>query len=433
MTQLNDVAAEQAVLGAMMLSPGAIEAALEVVTSRDFYRPDHAVLFAAITAAYAAEQPTDIVAMGAQLRTSGELAKVGGPGYLHDLIATVPTASNAGWYAKVVADFARRRRVSEAAIRIHQMANDTERAVDAMVEQVQAELHEATAVRRSSDPVEFSVVLDAALERAMDITGDRRGISTGLGALDDAIGGLKPGQLVIIGGRPGAGKSVLACDIARAAAIWHGVPTLLFSLEMTRAEVGARILSAMCEVDLSHLLHGTLRADQRQHVQSRVLELRSSPLTVDDAPSLDLLTIRSTARRQRQRRGLGLVIVDYLQLIATTTRRENRVQEVAEFSSGLKALARELEVPVVAAAQLNRASEIRSDKRPQLSDLRESGQIEADADVVILLHRPDQNDRRSERSGLVDLILAKNRHGPQDVVTAVAQLEYARFVDGDIP
>lgn len=429
---LDDVNAEQAVLGAMLLSPTAVEAVCETLTSADFYRPGHGELFACITAAYAADQPTDVTTTHAALLAAGSLGRVGGAGYLHDLIATVPTAANAGWYAQIVADLARRRRLAEAAVRIHSFASDLQRPVDSAVDLAQAELHQAT-TRRTSALATLGQVLEETLVHAEDETGRQRGISTGLGVLDDAIGGLKPGQLVVIGGRPGAGKSVLACDIARAAAVWHSVPTLLFSLEMSRVEVGARILSAMCEIDLRHILNGNLRGDQRQHLRSRTDALRAAPLVVDSTPALDLGTIRATARRQQARRGLGLVIVDYLQLIAGATRRENRVQEVAEFSTGLKALARELAVPVVAAAQLNRASEVRSDRRPQLSDLRESGQIEADADVVILLHRPDQNDRESKRKGEVDLILAKNRHGPQDVVTAIAQLHFARFVDGDLP
>lgn len=430
---LSDTTAEQAILGAMMLTPSAIETVAEIVTSRDFYRPGHATLYAHLVGSWAAGRPTDPIAMANALTAAGDLARVGGAGYLHDLIATVPTAANAPWYARTVADLARRRRLVEASIRIHAFATNLESTADAAVDASQAELHAATAMLSKGDPASLGDVLDAALERAFDETAQQRGVSTGLGILDDAIGGMKPGHLVIVGGRPGAGKSVLVCDMARAAAIWHGVPTLLFSLEMSRAEVGARILAASCEINLKRIMRGELRADQRQLLTSRADDLRLSPLTVDDTPQLDLGTIRSTARRAAQRRGLGLLIVDYLQLIGTSIRRDNRVQEVAELSTGLKALARELNVPVVAAAQLNRASEIRSDKRPQLSDLRESGQIEADADVVILLHRPDLNDRHSQRAGLVDLILAKNRHGPTDVVTAVAQLEYARFVDGDIP
>lgn len=428
----NDVAAEQAVLGSMLLSPPVLEAVAEILTVGDFYRPGHGLLFAHLTAAYSAGLPTDALTIADALRSAGDLQRAGGGGYLHDLIASVPTAANATWYARTVADLARRRRLADAAVRIASFAADPERSLDAAVDAAQAELHAATQTRRSGDPASLGDVLDAALERAFDPDARQRGVSTGLGILDDAIGGLTPGQLIVVGGRPGAGKSVLVCDMARAAAMWHDVPTLVFSLEMSRAEVGARILAAVCEINLKHILHGNLRSDQAQHLRSRAEDLRSSPLTVDDSPQLDIGAIRATARRQAQRKGLGLVIVDYLQLIGTTSRRDNRVQEVAELSTGLKALARELQVPVVAAAQLNRASEIRSDKRPQLSDLRESGQIEADADVVILLHRPDQNDPRSERAGLVDLILAKNRHGPTDVVTAVAQLEYARFVDGDI-
>lgn len=433
MSSPHDIDAEQAVLGAMLLSPSAIEAVSDVVTAVDFYRPGHGVLFTCLIQAWVAEQPTDPVAMVGTLTATGDLGRVGGVGYLHDLIASVPTAANAAWYAKTVVDHARRRRLAEAAVRIHSFASDATMPVDTAVDRAQAELHTATATRYTGQPAPIGDVLDAALELALDDSGTHRGVSTGLGILDDAIGGMKPGQLIVVGGRPGSGKSVLACDMARAAALWHRVPTLLFSLEMSRAEVGARILAAVCEINLRHILHGSLRGDQKQKLRSMTETLRSSPLVVDDTAQLDLAAIRATARRTTQRRGLGLVIVDYLQLIAPMTRRDSRVQEVAEMSTGLKSLARELALPVVAAAQLNRASEARSDRRPQLSDLRESGQIEADADVVILLHRPDQNDRNSRRAGLVDLILAKNRHGPVDVVTAVAQLEFARFVDGDIP
>lgn len=431
---LADVNAEQAVLGAMMLSGSAAEMVIETgIRSSDFYRPAHATIYAAITVALATGEPTDMVAIAHALASTGELTRVGGAPYLHTLIASVPTAANGGWYAQVVHGFAARRRLVESAVRIAQVAQDLSRDVPDAVNAAQSILHAATVADTRSSVDRIGDLVDAALDDILSDRGPERGLSTGLGSLDDVIGGLKPGQLVIVAGRPGGGKSVVGMDMARAAAIHRGVPTAVFSLEMTKTELMQRVFAAECGVNLTRIMNGGLHDEERARLHAGALRIRKAPMFVDDTAPNDLGSIRSTARRIQQRSGLGLIVVDYLQLVRAAVARDSRHQEVGEVSSGLKLLAKELGVPVVAACQLNRNSESRTDRRPALSDLRESGSLEQDADVVILLHRPDYHDPEHERAGEIDLILGKNRHGPQETVTAAAQLDKVRVVDFDVP
>ena len=425
---LADIEAEQIVLGSMMLSAKAADQITEILTSSDFYRPSHALVFSAITACLAAGDPADAKAVGYRLAETGDLVKVGGGPYLHDLVQAPPSAANGPYHARKVAEFAHRRRIVEACTMGIQDARRLGEDTAAVIERVQSTVHAATTNRESST-VSFTDILDDTLAEIFDEDGPQRGLSTGIGALDDVIGGLKPGQLVIVAGRPGGGKSVLCNDLVRAASIRQTEPVGVFSLEMGRAEVQKRLLSAEAGVDLSHIMNGPLTGWEREKIRARADELRGLFLNIDDTAGADLAYIRSTCRRIQADTGLGLVIVDYLQLVTSPAGIDNRAQAVGEISRGLKILARELGVPVVAAAQINRASESRSDRRPQLSDLRESGSIEQDADVVILLHRPDYHDPEHERAGEIDLIVGKNRNGPIETVTAIAQLHYSRIVD----
>jgi replicative DNA helicase len=241
--------------------------------------------------------------------------------------------------------------------------------------------------------------------------------------------GLHPGQLVIVAGRPSLGKSALAVDFLRSAAIKHGLPSCIFSLEMGRNEITMRLLSAESRVPLHSMRSGTMTDQDWTRLARRMGEVSSAPLFIDDSPNMSLMEIRAKCRRLKQRHDLRLVIVDYLQLMSSPRRVENRQQEVSEFSRSLKLLAKELDVPVVALSQLNRGPEQRADKKPQLSDLRESGSLEQDADVVILLHREDAYERESPRAGEADLIVAKHRNGPTATVTVAFQGHYSRFVD----
>lgn len=429
---LADVAAEQIVLGAMMLSQRAADEVLEILTSADFYQPAHAAIYVSLLAALAGGEPTDPTALAGRLLTTGDLQRVGGGPYLHDLVTSVPMAANATYYARMVADFAIRRRIAESAVRIHQVAADLQTEVPDVVNGSQALLHAACQDRDRKSATQFGDGLEDLVEEVLQPAGPDRGLSTGVGALDDSIGGLKPGQLVVVAGRPGVGKSVLLVDFARSA-VRRGKPVLLFSLEMSRNEIRKRVLAAECEINLSRILHGGLRPYEAERLRSKWTDLRGVPFHIDDSPQTDLAAIRGAARRLQQRHGLALVAVDYLQLMTSARREDSRVQEVGAISRGLKLLAKELELPVVAAAQLNRLSEMRSDKRPQLADIRESGSVEQDSDIVILLHRPDYHEPEHVRAGEIDLIIAKNRNGPQETVTAIAQLDKSRIVDAGVP
>jgi replicative DNA helicase len=425
---LHDADAEQVVLGALMIAPTVADDVLEIITTADFYQPSHATIYAHLVANHAAGNPVDPVATAHSLDTAGELQRIGGVTYLHTLVAAVPTVANASWYARIIANHAIRRRIITAATGICHDAAQLERDVPDVANRSQQAILEATAPRQRSQVTTLAALVDDETEPLLDPDAPRRGLTTGLGSLDEIIGGLKPGQLVIVAGRPGTGKSVLCVDIARAN-IRRDVPVLLMSLEMHRSEILARIYAAEAEVSLYRLLNGGLDDHERARVRYTTGRLRPLPMHIDTTRSCDLGVIRSAARKLKARHGLGLLVVDYLQLMTPTGRHERRDLELGEISRGLKLLAGDLDIPIVAAAQLNRAAEARPGKLPQLSDLRESGSFEQDADIAVLLHRPDYHDQENPRAGEIDLIVAKNRNGPQGTVTAAAQLQYARFVD----
>ena len=430
-TPPQDIAAEQCVLGGMMLSKDAIADVVEVLRGPDFYKPAHQAVYDAIIDLYGRGEPADAVTVAAELSKRGEIARIGGAPYLHTLISSVPTAANAGYYAKIVQERAILRRLVEAGTRIVQLAYSTGDADD-VVDQAQAEVYAVTERRASEDYLRLSEIMEGALDEIDAINsrgGQLTGVPTGFADLDQLTNGLHPGQLVIVAGRPSLGKSALAVDFLRSAAIKHGLPSCIFSLEMGRNEITMRLLSAESRVPLHSMRSGTMTDQDWTRLARRMGEVSSAPLFIDDSPNMSLMEIRAKCRRLKQRHDLRLVIVDYLQLMSSPRRVENRQQEVSEFSRSLKLLAKELDVPVVALSQLNRGPEQRADKKPQLSDLRESGSLEQDADVVILLHREDAYERESPRAGEADLIVAKHRNGPTATVTVAFQGHYSRFVD----
>jgi replicative DNA helicase len=430
-TPPQDVAAEQCVLGGMMLSKDAIADVVEVLRGPDFYKPAHQAVYDAIIDLYGRGEPADAVTVAAELSKRGEIARIGGAPYLHTLISSVPTAANAGYYAKIVQERAILRRLVEAGTRIVQLAYSTGDADD-VVDQAQAEVYAVTERRASEDYLRLSEIMEGALDEIDAINsrgGQLTGVPTGFADLDQLTNGLHPGQLVIVAGRPSLGKSALAVDFLRSAAIKHGLPSCIFSLEMGRNEITMRLLSAESRIPLHSMRSGTMTDQDWTRLARRMGEVSSAPLFIDDSPNMSLMEIRAKCRRLKQRHDLRLVVVDYLQLMSSPRRVENRQQEVSEFSRSLKLLAKELDVPVVALSQLNRGPEQRADKKPQLSDLRESGSLEQDADVVILLHREDAYERESPRAGEADLIVAKHRNGPTATVTVAFQGHYSRFVD----
>ncbi|HEY5335954.1 MAG TPA: replicative DNA helicase [Mycobacteriales bacterium] len=437
-TPPQDLNAEQSVLGGMLLSRDAIADVVEVLRPGDFYRPAHQLVYDAVLDLYGRGDPVDGVTVADALQKAGTLARAGGAPYLATLISSVPTAANAGYYARIVAEKAVLRRLVEAGTRIVQMGyaadagSDGTGTADEAVDRAQAAVYEVTERRVNEDYQPLELLLPptlAELEAIEGHDGTMSGVPTGFADLDALANGLHPGQLVVVAARPAIGKSTLGLDFARSAAIAHGQCAAIFSLEMSRSEITMRLLSAEARVGLAAMRAGRLTDDDWTRLARRMGQMSTAPLYIDDSPNLTMMEIRAKARRLKQRKDLKLIILDYLQLMSSPRRVESRQQEVSEISRQCKLLAKELEVPIVAISQLNRSSEQRQDKKPMLSDLRESGAIEQDADVVILLHREDAYEKESPRAGEADFIVAKHRNGPTGVVTVAFQGHYSRFVD----
>jgi len=429
-TPPHDIAAEQCVLGGMMLSKDAISDVLEVIKAADHYRPAHQIVHETILDLYGRGEPADPITVAAELTKRGEIAKVGGAPYLHTLIASVPTAANAGYYARIVRERAILRRLVEVGTRIVQLGYAGDADADELVDRAQAEVYGVTERRGTDDYLPLSEIMTEALVEIESIgsrNGTMTGVPTGFADLDALTNGLHAGQMIVIAARPALGKSTMALDLARAASIKHGLTSVIFSLEMSRNEITMRLLSAEARVSLQAMRTGQMNEDDWAKLARRMSEVAHAPMFIDDSPNMSMMEIRAKCRRLKQQHDLRLVIIDYLQLMTSPKRVENRQQEVSELSRSLKLLAKELNVPVI--AQLNRGPEQRTDKRPMLSDLRESGSIEQDADVVILLHREDAYERESPRAGEADFIVAKHRNGPTTTVTVAFQGHYSRFVD----
>jgi replicative DNA helicase len=429
-----DLTAEQSVLGGMMLSKDAIADVVEVLRPGDFYRPAHQLVYDCVLDLYSRGEPADAVTVAAELERRGELRRVGGAPYLHTLIATVPTAANASYYAEIVAEKATLRRLVEAGTRIVQLGYSGAEGADIneIVDRAQSSIYEVTERRMSEDYVALEELLQPTMDEIDAIAsrgGTSLGVPTGFADFEAVTNGLHPGQMIIIAARPGIGKSTLGLDFARSCSIAHRMTSVIFSLEMSRTEIVMRMLSAEAKIRLQDMRGGRMTDDDWTRLARRMSEVSEAPLFVDDSPNMTMMEIRAKARRLKQRHDLKLIVVDYMQLMTSGKRVESRQQEVSEFSRQLKLLAKELEVPVIAISQLNRGPEQRTDKRPMLADLRESGSLEQDADMVILIHRPDAFERDDPRAGEADLILAKHRAGPTATITVAHQLHYSRFAD----
>lgn len=433
----HSIEAEQSVLGAALLSAEAATDIVELVDAEDFYRPAHRHVFETMKDMYANGVHIDTLSLFDQLFKRELLGVTGGGTYLHDLISMVPTAANASYYARMIREKAILRRMMEAGARLQAYGNSHE-DVDDLVERAQAEVFAITSTRAREDYLPISDIMPPALDEIASYGQRQTGnVLTGFRDLDELTQGFYPGQFIVIGARPAIGKSVLGLDFARYAAK-QDQTAAIFSLEMSRVEIMIRLLAAECRVNLHKIRAGRLDDDEWTRIARRMSEMCEAPLFVDDSPNLSMMEIRAKCRRLKMRHNLKLVVVDYLQLMEYQesggrkdggARKENRQQEVSAISRSLKLLAKELEVPVVAMSQLNRGPEQRTDKRPQVADLRESGSVEQDADMVILLHREDAYDRESPRAGEADLIVAKHRNGPTATVTVAFQGHYARFVD----
>jgi replicative DNA helicase len=424
----HDMTAEQSVLGGMMLSKDAITDVLEVITRpADYYRPAHQAIHQVIVSLYERGEPVDAVMVADELTRNGDIGRVGGAPYLHTLIAGVPLAANAGYYARIVREHAAKRRLIEVGTRIVQAgyAADVEGgegfdAARGWIDDGLDNLGDAA----TGDLEELTREFLSDLE-----DGGAPGLSTGFRELDQVLNDLRPGQLIVVAARPAVGKSVVGLNIAANAAIRLKTRTHVHTLEMPRSEMTMRLLSAEARVPLHRMIARTVEDRHWQRLAETRNSIMEAPLVIDDTAAQSLAHIRGMLRTAQRKTSAGLVVVDYLQLLAEPAGSETRQAAVAALARGLKQIAREFAVPVVALSQLNRGSEHRMDRRPALADLRESGEIEQAADVVLLLHREDVHDRESPRAGEMDVIVAKQRNGPNTTVALAFQGHYARCVE----
>ncbi|MDK8511765.1 replicative DNA helicase [Corynebacterium bovis] len=429
-----NVEAEQGVLGGMMLSKDAIADVVERLRTEDFYRPAHQTIFDVMLELYGEGKDVDPVILAGRLDNHGQLDLIGGAPYIHSIVSRVPTAANVGYYADIVAEKAVLRRLVSAGTRIVQYGYSglDGAELESVVDRAQQEMFAVTNEASTQDYESLHDLLESTMDE-LDMLHEgsvAQGIKTGFHELDDITNGLRGGQMIIVAARPGVGKSTLALDFMRSCSIHQGKTSALFSLEMSKSEVMMRIFSAEAEVPLSAMRGGRMDDAQWEKLTRRIGEIDEAPIFIDDSPNLTMMEIRAKARRLKQQHDLSLIVVDYLQLMSSGRKVESRQQEVSEFSRQLKLLAKECDVPLVAISQLNRGVESRGeDAQPRVSDLRESGSLEQDADMVMLISRPDAQNRDHERAGEADIILAKHRGGPIGTIQVAHQLHYSKFAN----
>lgn len=423
--------AEASALGAMLLCVDAIDEVVDVIGPADFYRGAHRTIFEAVASLHDAGEPADPVTVADELDRRGHLDDVGGAAALTDLATVVPSAVTAAHYARIVADCALRRRLLEAAGSIAGLVHDPPADASAaeVADQAEALLHQTANAADNGEAADLRRLLADQLARLQSLegAGPVTGLPTGLADLDRLTAGLQPGSLVLLAARPGLGKSALAVGIAAHAAVRLRQPAALFSLEMSASEICQRILAAETRVPLTRLRTGELADHHWADLSAAMGRLGDAPLHVDDSPGLDTRSVRARARRLQRRGGLALAIVDYLQLLAPPRRMDNHASELAEISRSLKLLAKELAVPVLALSQLSRRPEERTDRRPQLADLRGSGGLEQDADLVWLLYREDAYRPAPNPTGPAELAVAKHRNGPVGTVRLTFHAERSHF------
>ncbi|MGQ0670492.1 MAG: replicative DNA helicase [Actinomycetota bacterium] len=413
----HNLEAEESVLGSMMLSAEAIADVVEQILPEDFYRSSNQKIFATLKALYARGDPVDAITAVEELKRGGTLEEIGGPLYIHELVELVPTPASAGHYARIVAQAALLRRMIQAAVDIMEMGYSAPDDPEGAADEAEQRIYDVARRDDRNEIVQVRELVDQALTNLESIQNRESafaGVPTGFRDVDALLSGLQPGNLVIVAARPGVGKSSFATNLARNVAVESRVPVAMFSLEMSRWEIGMRLLCGEARVPWDSIRNKRVGADDWSRIVQAAESLHDAPLSIIDSGNVTIVDIRSKTRRLRTGRpGLGLIIVDYLQLMSHHRRVDNRQQEIADISRNLKLLAKEMNIPVIAVSQLNRDPERRQDKRPQLSDLRESGALEQDADVVMFIHRDDADP---SKKGVADLIVAKHRNGPTDTI-----------------
>jgi replicative DNA helicase len=429
----HDLDAEESLLGAMLLSNDAVVAAIESCSAADFYKPAHGHIFSAVVSLFESGEPVDAVTVADELRRAGVLEQIGDPTMLVSLGANTPSLANAGHYARIVEEHALLRRLIGVASELAELGYSFPDDVTATIDEAERMVFDLSE-RRTTDSVEaLRNLIGPSLDRIEELSHRSSritGVATGYTELDEILAGLQAQSLTVVGARPSMGKTSLALGILAHVGTVLRRPALLFSLEMGHLELTQRLLAMEARVDAQRMRTGHLHDSDWAKVGTAVSRLSDSTIFIDENPHLTVMDIRARARRLKKSEGdLGVVVVDYLQLMTGRGRAENRQVEVSEISRGLKILARELECPVIALSQLSRGLEARQDKRPMLSDLRESGSIEQDADVVLFIYREEVYDPETpiDRQGLAEIVVAKHRNGPTGSAHLLFQSQYARF------
>jgi replicative DNA helicase len=430
----HDLEAERAILGAVLISPEVMAMVGELVAERDFYDSPHRSIFAAMIRLDGVGRAIDHITVGDELKRTGQLEAVGGLAAVAELIQVVPSATNITTHCAVVREKSRRREAHRIGYELYTNAYDEKEPLPAVVEQVEQailalEHEDQTGLSRSTPQLVNDRVanLETLYKQKKPITG----ISTGFAALDDLTAGLHPGNLDVIAGRPSMGKTALAITIARHVALDLRLPVQIFSLEMTSDELTDRFLSNTAMVDLKAMKTGQVSAADWVRIAQAAEQLSNAPLYIDDRAMVTLPQLRRRARRAKAKTGMALMMVDYLQLMTPATRGESRQQDISDISRGLKLLAKELSVPILALAQLNRKVEDRSDQRPLLADLRDSGAIEQDADLVAFIYRDEVYNKNSEDRGIAEILIRKQRNGPTGERRLLFLERYAKFCELD--
>ena len=431
--QPHSLEAERALLGGCLLEPDAITRLADSLRPDDFYRPDHGNLWELLLELHDRDEAIDLVPLPRRMTAAGHAERYGGTAYVVQLPDHCPSTANLAHYADVIREQAMLRGIIRTAESMARRAFEHDDDVALLIERGLKDLAGLGQGHRRDTWTQISLILDEEINRIQEVNEaqeDVVGLTSGFHGLDQSTGGFRPGQLIILAARPGMGKTALALNMAQNAALATGRGVAIFSLEMTRGELVNRMLTAQAMVDAEKVRNGRLDDDDWTRLLDASEELRGARVFIDDTPALPIGDLRARARKlQTDHPELGLILVDYLQLMRGDDPRAPRIQQVGEISRGLKALAKDLGVPVVALSQLNRGVESRQDKRPMLSDLRESGAIEQDADVILFIYREDYYDKSSENPGLAEIIIAKQRAGSTGTVKLAWQGRYTRFDD----
>lgn len=429
---------EQSVLGALLIDGETVVRIADFLEAKDFYDPAHREIYEAVMTLYRRHQPIDLLTVTSALSDSEKINAAGGSAYLAELTTLVPTSANIVQYAQIVKQKSTLRKMIQTGQSITGLGYDEEAPIEELLEQAEKQVFAITQTFLKDNFVHIKDVLSARYEKFAEIHEAKedekmKGVPTGFQMLDARLSGLQPSDLIIIAARPGMGKTSLALNIAQNASIRHGKVVGIFSLEMSKEQLVDRLFASMLGVDSWKLQKGKLEDSDFQRMGPIMDELNKARMFIDDTVSSSIHELRAKARRLQMEHGLDLLIVDYLQLMSTGSKAfaGNRVQEISEISRSLKALGRELHVPVIAASQLSRAVESRPGNIPQLSDLRESGSIEQDADVVLMMYREDMYEEDSDRPGITDIYIRKHRNGPTGRIELMFKKEQMRFYDVD--